>query len=808
MKINLRDFRIGWRLLVKEPAFSAVVILGLAVGFCACFLLLGYVNHSLSYDRHVPQREQVYRLMQRWNLSDSDGHWNNSASLPARDGALASGVPLLASAFLSRGIDVKIGSQVQSIKMAAVDPAFREIFQPKVLAGDLPAALARPDALALSRETAVKLFGAEGGPEAAVGKSVEVGGRPYQVMAVLEDQPAATTLPYDALASTTTTIWNEEYRKLVTTNWGSSHGPVYIKLQSASTAATAQVADAVRRTMLASNFYKGMTAEEIAGLNGRDLIEFRLGPLPDAYLDPDVREQSSTHGDRKTIFGLAAVALLILVLAATNYVNLATVRTLRRQREIAVRKVVGASAGAVSRQFLAESVLVCLIATAIGLLLAWLLLPVFSDLVQRKLDRMFTPASLGLSLLMGVLVGVLAGAYPTWSALSVRPTAALSGRGNVETAGGLWLRRLLTVLQFATAMALTGMTLAVAWQTRYASRLDPGFDPAPLLVLEASDDMRNANVRAFRDALVRLPGVSGVAESGSRITVNYNSGSYQREGGAPININWLAVSPEFFGVHGLKAVAGRLYDPARDKPEDRDKLVINEAGARQFGFASAREAVGKTIRQPDGSGAMQVIGVAPDIRHRSARDPMQPTIYRLSPRTPTFTVRSERDLQGVQRAIEELWARWFPNDVMNVQRVDSIFALSYADDLRLAKLLAASSVIATAIAAFGIYVLAAYSVQRRAREIVLRKLYGAGNAAVGGLVAREFLVLIGAGALIGLPPAWLAMQSYLAAFNERAPIGIWTIVAALLVAGAVALGSTLRHTLAAVRIRPALALRE
>jgi len=428
--------------------------------------------------------------------------------------------------------------------------------------------------------------------------------------------------------------------------------------------------------------------------------------------------------------------------------------------------------------------------------------------VQRKLDRMFTPGSLALSLLLGVLLGVLAGAYPTWSALKVRPTSALSGRGNVETAGGLWLRRTLTVLQFATAMGLTGITLAVAWQTRYASSLDPGFDPAPLLVLDASDDMRNANVRAFRDALARLSGVSGVAESGSRVTVNQNSGSYQRDGGAPININWLGVSPEFFDVYRLKPVAGRLYDPARDKAEDRDKVVINDSAAHAFGFASAQNAVGKNIRFPGGGEALQIVGVAPDIRHRSARDPMQPTVYRLTSRTPTFTVRSDRDLDEVQHAIEELWPRWFPNDVLVMQRMDGIYAGSYADDLRLAKLLAASSVIATAIAAFGIYVLAAYSVQRRAREIVLRKLYGAGNTAVGGLVMREFLVLIGAGALLGLPPAWLAIQHYLAAFTERAPIGAWTIVGALLVAGAVALGSTLRHTLAAVRIRPALALRE
>jgi putative ABC transport system permease protein len=148
MKMNLRDFRIGWRLLVKEPGFSAVVILGLAVGFCACFLLLGYVSHSLSYDRHVPQRDNVYRLMQRWNIGTSGDGWGNAASLPARDAALAGGVPIQATAFLPRGIDVrvagvKVGNQVQSINMAAVDPAFREIFQPQVLAGDLATALAR-----------------------------------------------------------------------------------------------------------------------------------------------------------------------------------------------------------------------------------------------------------------------------------------------------------------------------------------------------------------------------------------------------------------------------------------------------------------------------------------------------------------------------------------------------------------------------------------------------------------------------------------------------------------------------------------
>jgi putative ABC transport system permease protein len=798
----LRDFRIGWRLLVKEPGYSAVVVLGLAVGFAACFLLLGYVAHSLSYDRHVPQREQVYRLMQKWNTASASGHWSDSSSLPARDAVNASGAPVLTSAFIERSIDVRVGNQVQTISLTVVDPDFRRIFQPVVLAGDLAATLSRPDTLALTRETANKLFGSID----VVGKTVQVGGQPYRITALLEDQPAATTLPYASLAGSKTTIWKDEYRQLVTTNWGSSHGGVYVKLPAGANQQA--VLDALRRAMLSSSFYTRMSPEQVASLNGRDLIDFRLGPLSEAYLDPLIKDASPTHGDRKTVFGLAAVGVLILVLAATNYVNLATVRTVRRQREIAMRKVLGAGTGTVSRHFLAESVLVCLIATAIGLLLAWLLLPVFADLVQRKLDQMFNPVSLILSLLLGVFVGLLAGAYPAWSAIKVRPTTALAGRGNSETVGGLRLRRVLTVLQFATAMGLTGLTLAVAWQTRYASTLDPGFDAAPLLIVKTADDMRSANVRAFGDALARIPGVNGVADSDSPVTVNFNSTALQREGGSPIEINYSMVSPEFFGVYRLKPVAGRLYDPSRDKPQDEDKIVINQAAARKFGFASAQDAVGKFIRSPITKDRMQVVGVAPDIRHRSAREEMQATVYFPSERTGVFTVRSEGDQQAVQRAIEELWPRYFPNDVLEVQRMGSMFALSYADDLRMAKLLAASSVIATAIAAFGIYVLAAYSVQRKAREIVLRKLYGAGHSAIGRLVAREFVALIGIGALLGLPIAFVAVQHYLANFTERAPVGVWTLVLALVVAGLVATGSTVRHAVSAMQIRPAQALRE
>jgi putative ABC transport system permease protein len=798
-----RDFRIGWRLLFQEKAYSAVVVLGLAIGIAVCFLLLGLVHHSFSYNSHFPENDKVFVVKQRWNTAGNNGHWGDSLSLPARDAIVGSGVPLLASTFISRDVDVRIGANVQTIKISVVDPAFRQIFQPEVLSGDLATALARPDTLALTRETAIKLFGAAD----ATGKTLHIAGKPYLVSAVLADPPSATTLPYTALAGISTAIWDAEYRQLVTTNWGSSHGPTFVKINDRSQLPA--VGEAIRRAMIDSPFYKRFSADQVASLNGRDMLNFEFGPITDAYLDPSIDTRDKTHGDRKTVLGLAAVAILILLLAATNYVNLATVRTLRRQREIAVRKVLGASAGTVSRQFLVESIVVCLVATVLGVFIAWLVLPVFTDLVQRELDQLFTPVPILLAVVTGVVLGLAAGSYPTWSALKVRPTAALSGRGNAETVGGLWLRRVLTVMQFATAMGLTGLTLAVAWQTHYASTLNPGFDPEPLLIVRAPDDMRNANVRAFRDALARIENTRGVAVTDAPVTINFNSTSVRREGGSATEMNYLLVSPEFFDVYGIKPLVGRLYSPAHDKLEDEGKLVLNEAAILKLGFTSAQDAAGKYVRFPfDESKPNQIVGVAPDIRHRSARDPMQPTMYFLSDRTGVFTVRTTGDTVAVQRQIEQLWERFFPNAVPDIKRMSLLFGANYEDDLRLAKLLAASSVIAIAIAAFGIYVLAAYSVQRKSREIVLRKLYGASGTAIGKLVVREFAALIGIGAAIGLPVAYLATERYLAAFSERAPVGLWTVGFALAVAALVALCSTLRHTFTAMRLAPVLALRD
>ena len=800
--MNLRDFRIGWRFLVKEPAYSAVVVLGLAVGIAVCFLLLGFVRHSFSYDQHVPEHERVFLLEERWNVALRGNAWDSAASMPARDAVLASGQPVLATAFLYRNPSVRVGDRVVSIGAALVDPDFEKIFAPRVLAGDLHAALTRRDALALSADTALKLFGRVD----VVGRTLQGDHQTYVVAAVLANPPP-TTMPFHALAGMGSAILPPGASDFSAANWGFTPGRIYVKLLPG--ADPGAVLDAVRRGLRASPLVQRDHAQQVAALGGRDLIDYRLQPIADVYLAPDLNVIFGPHGDRQGVIGLGAVAVLVLLLAATNYVNLAAVRTLARQREIAVRKVLGAPAQAVARLLLAESVLVCVLATTLGLLLAWLLLPVFSDLVRRKLDGMFSPAALAATLALGVLLGLVTGAWPTWSALRVRASAALVGRASCETARGLWIRRALTTLQFGVAIGLTATTLAVAWQTHYASTHDPGFDPAPLMLFTIDNDLSDPRTRALRDAITRLPGVAGVAASLVPFSVGHSTVALRRAGGTSTDINSYNVTPEFFDVYGVKPVAGRLYSPALDRIGDYDRMVINTAAARQLGFPTARDAVGQMVTNYANGRPTQVVGVAPDLRQRSAREGQQPSVFFLDDHVGAFTVRCSGDVDTVRRAILALWPRYFPNEELDVTRVSTVISdIFYAGDLRLARLLAAASVIATAIAAFGIYVLAAYSVRRREKEIVLRKLYGAGHATIARLVAREFAVLVGAGALLGLPFAWVAIQRWLDAFAERAPIGAWTLVAALLVAAVVALVATLRHALAAVRIRPILALRE
>jgi putative ABC transport system permease protein len=800
----LRDFRIGWRMLVQEPGYSAVVVFGLSIGFAACFLLLGFVRYSFSYDTQVPDAGQVHLVKTRFNFAGKP-EWYELAPMKLLAEAQRSPMVVDATMLFPLHVSMKAGPQVQQVHLAAVNPGFPAMFGVRALEGDLQAALSQPDSIALTSGVAQRMLGRA----AVLGERVTIDGTIFRVVAVLPDTPPNSTVSYEALAGVGTSAWADGYRQNVLKNWGQIGGRVYVKLRPGASAAALE--QSLQAAVDGSPLVAGLPPQTVQELGDKKALDVRLGALPKMYFDADTADSpgSGDHGDVRVIGALAAIALVILLLAATNYVNLATVRTIRRQREIAVRKVLGASAGRLVVQFLAESTVVALIAAALGLLVAWLLLPLFADLVDRKLDGMFGIANILIALSLGISTGLAAGLYPAWVALAVRPQPTLAGRGSAENSAGLWMRRALTVLQFSTAIGLTAVTLAMAWQTHYATNLDPGFDAAGMLVLELPRPLRGAVRDALRDELARLPGVSGVAAAQGAVGDQFigNHMPFVSPGGVHSQLLIFDVSANFFEVLGLAPTAGRLFDSAMDTDKSADKVVLDDSAVRALGYASAEQVIGQTLTM-GGSTPVQVVGIAPPMRFDSVHQARRPMVYRISATPMALMVRGKGDLRALEAAAEAAVRRLAPDQVVDVRRASSYFATNYAQDLRLARLLGLASLIAIAIASFGVYVLATYSVQRMARQIVLRKLYGAGRSAILALVGREFASLLALGAAIALPVAAVVIARYLAGFVEHAPMGAWPMLAALLVAALVTILSTLRHTLGALRMAPAHILRD
>ncbi|WP_051971605.1 FtsX-like permease family protein [Massilia sp. 9096] len=400
---------------------------------------------------------------------------------------------------------------------------------------------------------------------------------------------------------------------------------------------------------------------------------------------------------------------------------------------------------------------------------------------------------------IGLGTGLLAGAYPAWLAARVPASSALGGRAG-ETREGYRMRRVLSVAQFAAAIGLVAASLAVWWQADYASHIDPGFDASRQLVLAMPDKARPAAIHAFKTELAHLPGVDGVTamseaagRDGMKIIRNF-----KRPGGENVKIEQKAVDANFFEVFGLHPLAGRLFARVREPG-----VVLNAQGALALGFATPEAAVGQMLDREN-----RIIGIAPDLRYQSLREKPGPIVYMQENERNVVVARVRGPLAPAREGAEALWQRHFPDEVASIETATSVFAANYSDDLRQAKLLALSSLVATALAGCGIFVLSSYTIRRRSREFVLRKLHGASRRQIGLLVAREWLVLLALGAALACGPAWLWSERYLAPFVERAPMGAWPLVLAVLGVGATALAACLRQAISAMRLPPALVLRD
>ncbi len=820
--MKLRDFRVGLRVLLKDPVFSLVALLGLAIGLAVFLLLLGYARYCWEYNSQIPDAADVYVVKQRNNL-ELGTPWYDQAPLFLLNAAHSTPGVTGATAYLTWfPLTVNVNGRLRRLRSLTVLPGFAELMGLHALKGDVHAALSRPDSFAITEGAAIRLFGTTD----VLGRvvllrldAIDQNTSVARIAAVLPDPPANTTIPYETLNGPNLGLMPRFMRTEAAS--GQSAWPGNLLLRVRPGTSISAVTAVLQRAADTAPSARKMPPEIKDRLGTRNVTDIRLARLRDAYFDRSVAanflSQPVARGDAAVVDGLVAIGFLILALAAINYVNLATIRVVRRQGEIAIRKVLGARRHRLTRQFIAESLMVSTVATLVGLLLASVALPLFGELMHRDLRSVLSPVNIAGALAIGLALGLLTALYPAWVALRVRPSLVLTGRPGTESLRMRRVRQVLSTAQVAVAIGLVSFTAAISLQTRFAMKASPGFDPADLLVvrLPVGEWSRDARVRGLRAALTAQTAIAGVAVSSDPVGQSKDAWSTEirREDGAAFTMDVKDVSADFFSVYGIRPVAGRLFDPRLDRDEDADPVVINAIASHSLGFASPRLALGATLlfrsHATGGKGqliAKRIVGIAPDIRFYSLRKTPGAIAYELWPGT-TLTIRACGSIADAEEAVRSVWPRYFPNSVLEIKPAGAVYAANYADDARLARLLWLATAIAIIIAAFGIHVLAADAVARRTGEIALLRLFGARRRDICKLIAGEIGSVVLISAAISLPLAAVAIARYLAPFTERSPIAFWTLAEATVAALAIASLAAARHAWVAMRLKPAVALR-
>jgi putative ABC transport system permease protein len=819
--VKLHDLRIGLRILAKDPVYSLVSILGLGVGLAVCLLLLGYARYCWQYNAYVPDADNAYIVKQRNNLELGSPWYDQAPLLLLAAARTAPGVTNASGYVGWFPLTIELNGQLRKLRSLTVLPGFAELMGLGVIKGDLNEALSRPDGIAITQDTAIRLFGTTD----VLGRTLQLrlsavdeNRSAARVEAILRNPPANTTIPFETLNGPNLSVVPPAMRVQL---FGESDWLGYLLIHVRPGASLAAVTQVLQHAVDEAPSTQKIPPEMKQRLGDRNVMDIKLSALRDAYFDREVANNFTSitvdRGNSTVVTGLAALAILILTLAAVNYVNLATIRLIRRQREIAMRKVLGASNGRLALQFVTESLLVSMLATATGFILAGLALPVFSKLMNRDLGSMLSLENIGTALGLGLVLGLMTAIYPAWTALGVRSSLMLVGRPDAESPRSKHLRQALSVLQVAAAMGLAGFTLAIFWQARFAIDASPGFDPSALLVIDlpAGVTARDEKPRGLMAELSQQPGVAGIAISNDPVGRSKESWrtEIKREGGDAVTIDVKSVSANFFGEYGIKPVVGRLFDPKIDQEDNPVPIVIDAIATRQLGFASPEQAVGQILlfrSMANGTPALitkRIVGVAPEIRFYSLRETPGAIAYELWSNSATLTIRASGSIADAERAVLLVWPKYFPNAVLEMKPAKEIYAANYADDARLAKLLALSTAIAMMIAAFGVYVLATDAVQRRTKEIALRKLFGTRRRDIGKLVAKQIGAVILLSALLALPLAAIAIARYLATYTERTPLAYWALAFALLASLVTAAIAGARQTWIAMTLKPAVVLR-
>ena len=774
----LRNYLIvAVRNLLKNRLYSFINIGGLAVGLAACLIILLFVTDETSYEEWLPRAERL-------------AVFEGEIRVPGRDTMAFAGSPGLLAPALSRDFSsdieattrlfdanepVRIGDKQFLSSFNYVDANFFQLFDLPVVAGSRDKILADNRSIALTQKLARTYFG----DEPAVGKTLLVGGKyDYTVVAVLADLPDRTHLEMEALALFDGPRYQD--RPWVAEQWTSANMMTYALFRSR--AAMDRVADALKP------FVDRNVRIEVPGwdkLPPSDFMSYQIMPILDIHLHATKPGYSGQTGVINTVLAFSAIALLILVIACINFVNLATARAMQRAREVAMRKVLGATRSQLIFQHLGEAVVTALIALILAFALVELALPAFNGFVHKSLALRYTDPQLLLTALGLILVvGAVGGLYPAFYLSQFRPARVLKANQSSASASSA-MRTALVVFQFAVSIALIICTATVYTQTVYARTVDLGFARENRASLAGLQRLPAKELReTLRREVEALPGVQVASLSSDKppLTDSNNDILYPNadQTGDQILVERMYVDAHFFKAYAIEPIAGRLFSEEhpgdyRVEPTDEkagsQSIVINQSFVKKLGLSRPEDAIGKVMWQmADEKKRMArttIVGVVPDLYLRSLRDPITPFSYSLS-RTYhtelTFVIAPGRTAETMA-AVEGIWNRLAVGIPIRSSFVDEDLRAQYDNDEQRGQMFAVFAAFAVLIACLGLFGLASFSAERRTKEIGMRKVLGASVLDIVRLLVWQFSRPVLIANLIAWPIAFLLMRRWLAGFR-------------------------------------------
>jgi len=786
-------FKIAFRNLWRHRGYSALNIGGLAIGMTAGFLVLLYVGFEMSYDSFHTKADQLYRVSTDIK-TPSDKYETPVVDWNILD-EFKSEFPEIEMSTLVMGteIDVKVDNQnYTENRSLAANAEFFQMFDFKLLEGNPKTALSSPLSIVLDKTTAAKYFGDVN----AMGKTLKIMDNKYSVTVtgVMEDMPNNVMIKGNIILSIAT--YTEIIDPTLKDSWANFENLGFVLLNPKT---DASILEAKFKPYVEKIHGEQMKSENL-------FLDYHLEPLQDVYL---YSERGSTP-EITNVYIFSIIGLFILLIAAINFINLTTARSVERAKEVGIRKVIGAQKSQIAFQFLGESVIICLFAFILSIGLTMLALPYFNDLAGKIVaSSIFDKPLYILGLFaISVFIALVAGAYPALVLSSFKPVKVLKGKFSTSSRG-IILRKGLVVLQFSISVILIIGTFVIYSQTYFMQHQDLGFAKEQLLVLNTNNQKGQERMQ---EALASNPDILSIStstavpgEGGDNQTalsvLENNVGQDQS-----LTLNRFNINENFIPQFQIKLLAGRNFSK-EFATDSTQAMILNEKAIQLLGFANPSDAIGKGFEQWDKKGT--IIGVVKDFNINSLEGEIVPlSLVMDSGNNTLLNLKvSSQNLSKTLGFIEQKWQEYFPNKAFDYYFMDEFFDRQYKSEKRFASLFLNFALLAIFISCLGLLGLASYSTLQRRREIGIRKILGASAFKIVHLLSADFLKLVAIAIIIATPIAWYGMHNWLKDFAYRIEIPWWIFLAAGVLAIGIALATISFQAIKAAIANPVKSLR-